>query len=322
MVGNRKKARLLAGVFVCALSACATMPQTQELRRNALSDIPLRVELADVPFYPQQDYQCGPASLAAALTFAGVDTTAEALVEQVYVPHRRGSLQAEMLAATRRQGLVAYELAPRFESLLREIAAGTPVIVLQNRGPSWHPLWHYALAIGYDLSREELVLRSGVTRREVMLFTRFEFAWKDADYWAMIAIPPERLPATASEEQYASAAVALEKSAGAKTAKIAYGTLLGRWQQSLAGNIGLGNTAHQLGQLAEAEAAFRRASEDHPQSAAAFNNLAQTLADQGNLDEALSAARRAVSLGGPLSSVTRATLDEIIKKQANADSHM
>jgi hypothetical protein len=45
--------------------------------------------------------------------------------------------------------------------------------------------------------------------------------------------------------------------------------------------------------------------------AAAFNNLAQVLAERVNLDKALPAAERAVSLGGPLLVTTQATLAEI-----------
>jgi uncharacterized protein YcbX len=53
---------------------------------------------------------------------------------------------------------------------------------------------------------------------------------------------------------------------------------------------------------------------DHPDVAAAFNNLAQVLAERANLDEALPAAERAVSLGGPLLVTTQATLAEIRSK--------
>ena len=95
--------------------------------------LPEQVELA-TPFFPQEEYQCGPAALATALVSAGAQTTPEALVPQVYVPERKGSFQVEMLAAARRHGMVSYALAPKFEDLLREIAAGTPVIVLQNLG--------------------------------------------------------------------------------------------------------------------------------------------------------------------------------------------
>ena len=79
---------------------------------------------------------------------------------QVYLPERKGSLQVEMLAAARRHGMVSYQLAPRFEDLLREIAAGTPVIVLQNLGV-FSGGWHYAVAIGYDYDSGQLILRSG-----------------------------------------------------------------------------------------------------------------------------------------------------------------
>ena len=63
-----------------------------------------------------------------------------------------------------------------------------------------------------------------------------------------------------------------------------------------------------------AEDSFRQATVDHPDAAAAFNNLAQVLAERGKLDEALPAAERAVSLGGPLLVTTQATLAEIRSK--------
>ena len=93
------------------------------------------VELTAVPFFPQDEYQCGPAALATVLSHSGVDVTPEPLVSQVYLPSRQGSLQIEMLAAPRRYGRVSYQLAPRYADVLREVAAGNPVIVLQDVGP-------------------------------------------------------------------------------------------------------------------------------------------------------------------------------------------
>ena len=75
--------------------------------------------------------------------------------------------------------------------------------------------------------------------------------------------------------------------------------------------MGRGNAAYALHDLATAEASFRQATVDHPDVAAAFNNLAQVLAERANLDEALPAAERAVSLRGPLLVTTQATLAEI-----------
>lgn len=96
----------------------------------------------------------------------------------------------------------------------------------------------------------------------------------------------------------------------------AYVAALRRWPRSLAGLIGLGNTRYALADLTGAEDAFRRAIEFHPSSPAAYNNLAQTLADQRRYTEAETMARQAIVLGagGPLSTSLQQTLDEILKK--------
>lgn len=293
-------------LIAALLGGCAT-PQVAALRERPPAGLPARHELAAVPFFPQEAYQCGPAALAMALTHAGVATSPEALVPQVFLPARAGSLQAEMLAATRRQGLVAYRLSPRIEDLLREITAGSPVIVLQNLALDFAPLWHYAVVIGYDLPREEILLRSGTTRRLSMPLGTFERTWARSGHWAMLALGPDRLPATAAEDRYVASAAALERVAPA-AARHAYGTALERWPASLTARIGEGNAAYAMRDLAAAEAAYREATRRHPGAADAWNNLAQALLELHRRDEALAAAQRAVDLGGPRLGTYRETL--------------
>ncbi|MFN3565842.1 MAG: hypothetical protein ACK4V1_07650, partial [Burkholderiaceae bacterium] len=85
----------LAGVFVCALllAGCATPPQTAALRAAPAPWIAPTHRIDSVPFFAQDEYQCGPASLAMALAAGGVATTPEALKPYVYLPARAGSLQ-------------------------------------------------------------------------------------------------------------------------------------------------------------------------------------------------------------------------------------
>jgi hypothetical protein len=250
------------------------------------------------------------------LNAAGVDVTAESMVEQVYLPGRKGSLQIEMLVAARRNGLVAYQLEPRLTDMLQEIAAGTPVITLENYGFKIVPRWHYAVNVGYDLEKGELIRRSGVTPRQVMPIPVFEYVWKTDGHWAMVAVPPDRVPVTATEARYGNAVVALEKTGNVKNASVAYDAMLRRWPDSLIALMGRGNTAYALKDLAAAESAFRAASERHPGSTSAFNNLAHVLAERGKLDEAIVAAEQAVSLGGPLLPSAQATLDGVRRKAA------
>src|ERR1700682_5879059 len=117
-----RTARLAAGVLLSAAlaSGCAlVIPQTVELHDAWPAGLPAHAELAAVPFLPQDEYQCGPSSLATVLSHAGVKITPEDLVSQVYLPGRRGSLQVEMLAAPRKYGIVSYQLARRFLAVLR-----------------------------------------------------------------------------------------------------------------------------------------------------------------------------------------------------------
>jgi tetratricopeptide (TPR) repeat protein len=305
-----------AGVFICAaalLGGCAAT-QGNAHPQGAASGTPVAAEIAAAPFFPQEEYQCGPAALAMALTHAGRATTPEALVPQVYLPARKGSLQAEMLATARRHGTIAYLLAPRLEDLLQEISAGSPVVVLQNLALDWAPQWHYAVAIGYDLNAREIVLRSGTTRRLAMALDTFERTWARSGRWAMLALPPERLPATASETSYLAAAAVLERVAPA-AARRAYETALARWPASAAARIGQGNAAYAMRDLEGAAAAYARATRDHPGAADAWNNLAQALRELGRREEALAAARRAVELGGPRAGAYRETLEDIQRRR-------
>jgi tetratricopeptide (TPR) repeat protein len=231
-------------------------------------------------------------------------------VKLVYLPGREGSLQAEMLAGARRHGMVAYRLSARLADLLKEIASGHPVVVFQNLSFNFAPVWHYAVAVGYDLDRDEIVLRSGVTQRLAITLSNFERTWARGQNWAMLPLPPGRLPVTAEPEPYVRAVAALERLLPG-AAREAYETALARWPEHLVARVGLGNAAYAMRDLVSAESAYRRATRDHPNAADAWNNLAQVLFELGRKDEAREAALRAVSLGGPRLATYRDTLRSI-----------
>lgn len=288
-----------AGVLLCALllSGCAS-PQLTALDQRWPQALPPTALLEHVPFFAQDDHLCGPASLAMVAQAAGIPVTPSELTEQVYVPGRQGALQLEMLAATRRQGLVAYPLAPRLQDLLQEVAGGQPVLILQNLSLPISPLWHYAVVIGYDRARNEVVLHSGVTERMVMALSTFEHTWARSGYWAMRAVAPERLPVTAEADVWATAVAALER-VNPRAAQTAYATALARWPDHRASLLGAGNAAYAQRQLARAGQAYAAATRVHPDFADAWNNLAQVRLEQGQRRAARAAIDRAVALGGP-----------------------
>ncbi|MHB8742896.1 MAG: PA2778 family cysteine peptidase [Sulfuricaulis sp.] len=313
---STQAARIVSGglsLFILLLtSGCGTL-QIERLRAGA--DIyPQPVELTTVPFFPQEDHQCGPAALATVLDWAGASVTPAELVPEVYLPERHGSLQLELIGAVRRHGLIPYVLRPELTAVFSEVAAGNPVLILQNLSFWWYPMWHYAVVVGFDLPHDRIVLRSGREQRHDIPIEIFERTWRRSHYWAMVVMPPDRLPVTAEEVPYVQSVAPLERLSLWRQTATAYATALKRWPRSLAAWMGLGNSQYALGNMRAAEAAFRQATHEHPEAAVAFNNLALTLAGQNRWQEARATAQRAVALGGPQLASFRDTLKQIEAK--------
>ncbi|MDD3518170.1 MAG: PA2778 family cysteine peptidase [Chromatiales bacterium] len=325
------RARLLAGALLCLplwLGACSTAERRPDAATSepagagpdvtlSLASLPPAVELTAVPFHPQEEYHCGPAALATVLGHVGVEVDPQALAREVYVPRRKGTLQLELLASARAYDMVAYGLEPDFNDLLTEIAAGNPVLVFQNLSLESMPQWHYAVAVGYDLERRELILRSGKERRWVTSFDVFDRTWIRGSRWAMVVLPPDRLPATARPLPYLEAAYALEATGRRQAAARAYETVVQEWPDQSIAWIGLGNMRYALGDPAGAEQALRGLLERDPQYHAAWNNLAFMLGQRGCADDARKAASCAVRLA-PDQPLYRNTLNEVGKKRASA----
>jgi len=297
---------LIIGLLI--LSGCATAPTTKWYQ--ASGDVPRQNELKEVPFFPQEEYQCGPASLAMVLAWSGLQTDADELAPQVYTPSLKGSLQPALITAARRHGRVAYPVSGA-SALLNEIAAGHPVIVMQNLGLSWAPVWHYAVVIGYDLDKAVIILHSGITHRKTTALNTFENTWARSNHWGLVVLPPDRLPATAEENSYVKAVLGLERARQWQAAAEGYRTAVSRWPNSFSAHIGLGNSYYAQGDLNAAREVLQKTTTLFPQEGVAFNNLAHVLWKQGKKREAIKAARRAVMLGGPHVGEYRKTLDEI-----------
>lgn len=310
----------MAAAVVLGGCAVLTPPQTSALiaADAAPAGLPGRVEHADAPFFPQTPYHCGPAALATALGHAGVHATPEALSQAVFLPSRQGSLQTEMLAGARRAGAPAYRLPGELRSLLQEVAAGQAVVVLQNLGLAIAPRWHYAVVVGYDLPQRELILRSGVTRRERMSLATFEHTWARGGHWAIVPLPPGRLPVTVTQAGAVDAALGFERVAAPADAARTYRAVLERWPDDAVAGMGLGNTLLAGGDDAAAAAAFERVARRHDH-AAAWNNLAQVQLRRERLDDALKAAEEAVRLAtgdqAHWAAHAQATLDEVRRRQ-------
>lgn len=177
------------------MGGCGVISQKSPLTDQA-------IELADTPFYPQEAYQCGPATLATVLNTADTAVTANDLLPQIYLPGKQGTFSIEIVATTRSYGRLPYPIAPTPAALLAELKAGRPVLILQSLGVKTYPIWHYAVVIGYDPIDDSFILRSGTTQRLKTKTHKFLNSWEKANFWGIVILKPGELPAQLDTNKY------------------------------------------------------------------------------------------------------------------------
>lgn len=272
------------------------------------------VELAHTPFFPQAALQCGPAALATVLGAAGVAADPERLAAEVYTPGLGGSLQVELVAAARARGLMPVELVAEPDALFAELAAGRPVLVLQNLRLRTLPAWHYAVVVGADPVANTVILRSGAEQRLVMPVGKFMRSWDLAERWGLVLLPPGGLPAAPERTRYFAAAAGLEAAGRHTAAARAWAAALTLWPGDAVARFGHATASHLAGDLATAYAAYAALLVTEPAHAAGLNNLAHLLADRGCPVAARTLAQRAVAAATPGSAIAvaaAATLGEL-----------
>ena len=273
----------VAGLLMTAAAGCSSIPGPVRDYDESVSSI----ELQDTPFYPQARFQCGPAALTTVLASSGLEIPLQTVTDMTYLPGRNGSLQMELLAATRAAGRIPYNIDSSMRAIAAELAAGRPVLVLQNLGVGWYPRWHYAVVVGIEPDADTVVLRSGTEKRRVMSTNTFLRTWRRGEYWGFVALTPGELPAGVDVERYSRAVSIMESIGHHDAAYLGWRAALSVDAGSAAVRFGMANAAYSTGRLAEAEQLYREIIAGNDGMLSARNNLAFVLADQGRRTEAI-----------------------------------
>lgn len=294
--------RWLTVVLLTILTGCATDV------RIMVSDLEKQqtdVELIQTPFYPQVTDQCGPSALASVLNFSGIAVTPEALKSRIYIPDRQGSLQLEMLAATRRYGRIPYLIDQDVGVLLGELRSGRPVLVLQNLGSKLMPIWHYAVVVGYLAENKQFVLRSGDKERHLTSARKFVRTWRRAGYWGILALRPGEFPASPDADRYVRSVASIEAIGDIETAIAGYQAATKRWPDYSLAWLGMGNAHYAQGDLNSAESAYQRVLSMDSDHLVALHNLSQVQIDRGCIDDAVVTLGEALSAAQPETTIYR-----------------
>ena len=144
-----------------------------------------------VPFYPQEDFYCGPAALSSILNFYGLMTSQEEIAKEVYVPKLKGSLTIDLLNYAKRNGFHVTFYKGSLEDLKKNIKARRPLILFLNLGSDFFPVGHYLVVVGIDDSEENITTYSGREKNKVYSFEALIKAWKRTGYGTLQVLPKD-----------------------------------------------------------------------------------------------------------------------------------
>ncbi len=174
-------------LIACAPTAFVAPAETAEMLSARMERGLL---LLDVPFFPQPEGLCGPASLASVLHFWKRTTSVEEIKQAIYLPQLNGALGIDLTLFARREGFLADFFTGNLTDLRDRLAAGIPPIVFLNLGNRFFPVGHFIVVTGIDEEREEVIAHSGSEANKPIPYQTFLAAWKKTDYWTLRVVPP------------------------------------------------------------------------------------------------------------------------------------
>jgi ABC-type bacteriocin/lantibiotic exporter with double-glycine peptidase domain len=183
-----KSRSLTCVLVVLSTMGCWACSGTPAMRPAALSSAqPLYI--SGVPFFPQLEAQCGPASLAAVLNYWGEPVSPDEIAREIYVPRLRGSLSLDLWRYAQGKQFDAAIHRGSLEYLQSHLMLNEPIVASLNLGYRLVPLGHFLVVVGLDPNEGTVITYSGTEKNSRIPFDKFLSAWEKTGYWALLVKP-------------------------------------------------------------------------------------------------------------------------------------
>lgn len=143
--------------------------------------------IGNVPFYPQEMFQCGPASLSEVFNFWGKKVSPEAIAEEIYSKSAKGTLTMDMVLFSEKKGFAVRQYRGNLEDIRKNIDSGYPLIVLVDYGFSVYEKNHFMVVLGYG--EDGVIVHSGKEREKFISLKNFLSPWGKTDFWTLLIVP-------------------------------------------------------------------------------------------------------------------------------------
>jgi ABC-type bacteriocin/lantibiotic exporter with double-glycine peptidase domain len=171
--------RPLVLLFFFLFAACAASPD-RKLTETVHT-------IKNVPFYPQEVFQCGPSSLSGVLNFYQVAVSPDDIAREIYSKSARGTLGMDMVLFAEKHHLKARQYKGSFQDIRTQVQERKPLIVMVDYGFWVFQQNHFMVVIGYD--DHGVIVNSGREQFKFIPLDEFLQSWKKTEFWTLVVTP-------------------------------------------------------------------------------------------------------------------------------------
>jgi ABC-type bacteriocin/lantibiotic exporter with double-glycine peptidase domain len=140
--------------------------------------------IESVPFFSQEDYQCGPAAMASVLNYRGIKIRSEEIASAIYSKSARGTLNFDMVFFAEKKGLYARQYPGNLADLKYRIDNSHPLIVMVDYGFLIYQKDHFMVVVGYDSGN--IIVHSGKDSFKRIPIEDFLKTWQKTKNWTLL----------------------------------------------------------------------------------------------------------------------------------------
>jgi predicted double-glycine peptidase len=181
----KKRSALLMVAVLCCQVACVTT--------KGLLPADARM-IVQVPYFEQEDFQCGPAALATVINYWHIKDeksdkriTVDSIIAEIYSPSAKGVLGLDLEFYARKLGFNVVQYSGTLEEIKRSIDAKSPIIILVDYGATFLQQNHFMVAKGY--THDSIVFNSGRRENQLISNEALMRIWKKTGFWALTVKP-------------------------------------------------------------------------------------------------------------------------------------
>jgi len=162
----------------------------------ATTTVPLAEDakfIEKVPFFEQDDFQCGPAALATIINYwhrknnTKEQLSVDSIIGAIYNMKVKGVLTLDLELYARELGFKSLQYSGTIEELKGNIDANVPIIILVDYGRGFFQQNHYIIVKGY--TRDGIILNSGGRENLVIRNESLLKIWKKTSFWMLVVKP-------------------------------------------------------------------------------------------------------------------------------------